>query len=348
MSSVAKIQDLFKFDEKLRLTTVFNASASDNATEQYLTPYAATSFGEFFRDMGIPTLVIYDDLTKQATAYRQMSLLLRRPPGREAYPGDIFYLHSRLLERSAKLSNKYSGGSLTSLPIIETQGGDVSSYIPTNVISITDGQIFLESALFFEGIRPAVNYGLSVSQIGSVAQSLSMKALAGNLKLQLAQYREVQFFEQFEYEIDLQTKKLLQRGKILIELLKQKVFIPAIEQLQTILLLASFSGFFDSIDTTFISYKVNFFFRYTNFLVLLFNRVNLNEVYSYLNNEVTKKKNNLGFLISDFISINYFDPIFFLKNKNSVINLYHGCLKYSCMGSTAHNNMLTMLSNISR
>jgi proton translocating ATP synthase F1 alpha subunit len=203
------------------------ASASDAAAQQFVAPYVGCSIGEFYRDMGLSSLLIYDDLSKQAVAYRQLSLLLRRPPGREAYPGDIFYLHSRLLERAAKLSEVLlGGGTLTALPVIETQAGDVSAYIPTNVISITDGQIFLETELFYKGIKPAINYGLSVSRIGSAAQDKSLKRIAGKLKLELAQYREVAIFSQLDYDLDLITQMQLVRGESLVECLKQDQYSP--------------------------------------------------------------------------------------------------------------------------
>jgi len=203
------------------------ASASDAAAQQFVAPYVGCSIGEFYRDIGLSSLLIYDDLSKQAVAYRQLSLLLRRPPGREAYPGDIFYLHSRLLERAAKLSEiLLGGGTLTALPVIETQAGDVSAYIPTNVISITDGQIFLETELFYKGIKPAINYGLSVSRIGSAAQDKSLKRIAGKLKLELAQYREVAIFSQLDYDLDLITQMQLVRGESLVECLKQDQYSP--------------------------------------------------------------------------------------------------------------------------
>ena len=205
----------------MKYTTVVSATASDAAPLQFLAPYTGCTIGEYFRDNGMHALIIYDDLSKQAVAYRQMSLLLRRPPGREAYPGDVFYLHSRLLERAAKLNEAKGGGSLTALPIIETQAGDVSAYIPTNVISITDGQIFLETELFNQGIRPAVNVGLSVSRVGSSAQTKAMKKVAGSIKLELAQYREMAAFAQFGSDLDASTQKLLNRGSKLTELLKQ-------------------------------------------------------------------------------------------------------------------------------
>merc|ERR1712012_1005306 len=225
-STVAQIVKRLNDADALRYTIVVSATASDAAPLQYLAPSSGCAMGEFFRDNGMHALIIYDDLSKQAVAYRQMSLLLRRPPGREAYPGDVFYLHSRLLERAAKMNENLGGGSLTALPVIETQAGDVSAYIPTNVISITDGQIFLETELFFKGIRPAVNVGLSVSRVGSAAQIKAMKQVAGTLKLELAQYREVAAFAQFGSDLDAATQHQLLRGGILTELLKQKQFVP--------------------------------------------------------------------------------------------------------------------------
>jgi F-type H+-transporting ATPase subunit alpha len=208
----------------MEYSIVVAATASEPAPLQYLAPYTGVTMGEYFRDNGMHAVIVYDDLSKQAVAYRQMSLLLRRPPGREAYPGDVFYLHSRLLERAAKLNDANGNGSLTALPIIETQAGDVSAYIPTNVISITDGQIFLETDLFFAGIRPAINVGLSVSRVGSAAQTKAMKKVAGSIKLELAQYREMAAFAQFGSDLDASTQRLLNRGARLTELLKQPQF----------------------------------------------------------------------------------------------------------------------------
>merc|ERR1739844_56191 len=226
-STVAQLFEILRKNDCLKYTIVVSATASDAAPLQYLAPYSACAMGEFFRDNGMHALIIFDDLSKQAVAYRQMSLLLRRPPRREAYPGDVFYLHSRLLERAAKMNEEtHGGGSLTALPVIETQAGDVSAYIPTNVISITDGQIFLETELFYKGIRPAVNVGLSVSRVGSAAQIKAMKQVAGTLKLELAQYREVAAFAQFGSDLDAATQHQLLRGGILTELLKQKQFVP--------------------------------------------------------------------------------------------------------------------------
>jgi F-type H+-transporting ATPase subunit alpha len=229
-------------------SVVVSATASDAAPLQYLAPYSGCAMGEYFRDNGMHAVIIFDDLSKQAVAYRQMSLLLRRPPGREAYPGDVFYLHSRLLERAAKMSDTQGGGSLTALPIIETQAGDVSAYIPTNVISITDGQIFLETELFYKGIRPAINVGLSVSRVGSAAQTKSMKQVAGSMKLELAQYREVAAFAQFGSDLDAATQQLLNRGVRLTELLKQGQYVPmAIEQ-QVAVIYCGVRGYLDKVD----------------------------------------------------------------------------------------------------
>jgi len=226
---------------------VVSATASDSASLQFLAPYAGATIGEFFRNGGYHSLIIYDDLTKHAVAYRQISLLLRRPPGREAYPGDVFYLHSRLLERAAKLHVTFGGGSLTALPIIETQAGDVAAYIPTNVISITDGQIFLETGLFYKGIRPAINIGISVSRIGAAAQAKPMRQIAGNLKLELAQFREVEMFMTFGSDIDDITKRILFRGLRLVELLKQAQHKPMNIDYQLILIYAGISGYLDNL-----------------------------------------------------------------------------------------------------
>merc|ERR1712179_807630 len=225
-STVAQIVKRLTDADAMKYSIVVSATASDAAPLQYLAPYSGVAMGEYFRDNGMHAVIIFDDLSRKAVAYRQMSLLLRRPPGREAYPGDVFYLHSRLLERAAKMSDAMGGGSLTALPVIETQAGDVSAYIPTNVISITDGQIFLETELFYKGIRPAINVGLSVSRVGSAAQIKAMKQVAGTLKLELAQYREVAAFAQFGSDLDAATQHQLLRGGILVELLKQKQFSP--------------------------------------------------------------------------------------------------------------------------
>ena len=247
-STVAQIVKTLQDAGAMDYTTVVAATASDPAPLQFLAPYTGCTFGEFFRDNGMHALIIYDDLSKQAVAYRQMSLLLRRPPGREAYPGDVFYLHSRLLERAAKLNEDNGGGSLTALPIIETQAGDVSAYIPTNVISITDGQIFLETELFNQGIRPAVNVGLSVSRVGSAAQIKAMKKVAGSIKLELAQYREMAAFAQFGSDLDVSTQKLLNRGSKLTELLKQDQYSPMTVAEQVISVYTGVKGYLDSVD----------------------------------------------------------------------------------------------------
>ena len=246
-STVAQLVKKLEETGAIEYTIVVAATASDPAPMQFLAPYAATSMGEYFRENGMHGLMIYDDLTKQAVAYRQMSLLLRRPPGREAYPGDVFYLHSRLLERSAKMNEENGSGSLTALPVIETQGGDVSAFIPTNVISITDGQIFLETELFYQGIRPALNTGLSVSRVGSSAQTNAMKSVAGSIKLELAQYREMAAFAQFGSDLDASTQQLLSRGARLTELLKQAQYSPLTNAEQVVVLYAGTNGFLDKI-----------------------------------------------------------------------------------------------------
>jgi len=247
-SSVAKIVKKLEEAGALEYTIVVVASASDPAPLQFYAPYVGCTMGEFFRDNGMHALVVYDDLSKHAVCYRQMSLLLRRPPGREAYPGDIFYVHSRLLERAAKLSDEMGAGSLTALPIIETQAGDVSAYIPTNAISITDGQIFLETELFYKGIKPAINVGLSVSRVGSAAQINAMKKVAGTMKLDLAQYREMQAFSQFASDLDSSTRNLLERGDKLTELLKQPLYAPLQIEEQVISIFTAVKGFLKEVD----------------------------------------------------------------------------------------------------
>lgn len=246
-STVAQLVKTLEENDAMKYTIIVAATASEAAPLQYIAPFTGCSMGEWFRDNGKHALIIYDDLTKQAVAYRQMSLLLRRPPGREAYPGDVFYLHSRLLERAAKMNEKLGGGSLTALPVIETQGGDVSAYIPTNVISITDGQIFLEAELFYKGIRPAINVGLSVSRVGSAAQVKAMKQVAGFLKLFLAQYREVAAFAQFGSDLDAATKQTLSRGERLTELLKQKQYAPMAVNEMVPLIYAGINGILDKV-----------------------------------------------------------------------------------------------------
>ena len=246
-STVAQIVKTLEDNGAMEYTIVVSATASEPAPLQFLSAYTGCTMGEFFRDNGMHALIVYDDLSKQAVAYRQMSLLLRRPPGREAYPGDVFYIHSRLLERAAKMSDEHGGGSLTALPIIETQAGDLSAYIPTNVISITDGQIFLETNLFFAGIRPAINVGLSVSRVGSAAQTKAMKKIAGPVKLELAQYREMAAFAQFASDLDASTKQLLDRGARLVEILKQGQYSPLTVSEQVVSIYAGVRGYLDKV-----------------------------------------------------------------------------------------------------
>jgi F-type H+-transporting ATPase subunit alpha len=249
-STVVQVAETLKKHGAMEYTTIISATASDPAPMQFLAPFSGTAMAEYYRDTGKHALIIYDDLTKQAQAYRQLSLLLRRPPGREAYPGDVFYLHSRLLERSAKMSDEKGAGSLTSLPIIETQDGDVSAYIPTNVISITDGQIFLESDLFNSGQRPAINPGLSVSRVGGDAQIKAMKQTAGTLRLDLAQYRELAAFSQFASDLDESTRKLLERGERLMEIIKQGVNVPVDVAKQIVLIFAGTNGYLDDVPVS--------------------------------------------------------------------------------------------------
>ena len=247
-STVAQIVKTLEENDALKYSIVVAATASDPAPLQFLAPYTGCAMGEFFRDNGMHGVIFYDDLSKQAVAYRQMSLLLRRPPGREAFPGDVFYIHSRLLERAAKMSDAKGSGSLTSLPVIETQAGDVSAYIPTNVISITDGQIFLETELFFKGIRPAVNVGLSVSRVGSAAQIKAMKQVSGSIKLDLAQFREMEAFSQFASDLDQSTRNLLERGRRLTEILKQPQYTPLKVEEQVVVIFSGVKGYLDKID----------------------------------------------------------------------------------------------------
>lgn len=246
-STVAQLVNTLSANNAMTYTVVVLAGASEPAPMQYIAPFSGCAIGEYFRDSGQHALIVYDDLSKQAAAYRQMSLLLRRPPGREAYPGDVFYLHSRLLERAAQMSKELGAGSLTALPIVETQAGDLSAYIPTNVISITDGQIFLETELFYKGIRPAINVGLSVSRVGSAAQIKAMKQVAGSMKLELAQYREVALFAQFGADLDAATQNLLKRGAALTELLKQPQYSPLSVEKQVALIYLGINGYFDNI-----------------------------------------------------------------------------------------------------
>ena len=247
-STVAQLVKALEQKGALEYSIIVAATASDPAPLQFLAPYSGCAMAEYFRDNGMHSLIIYDDLSKQSVAYRQMSLLLRRPPGREAFPGDVFYLHSRLLERSAKMSDEVGAGSMTALPVVETQGGDVSAYIPTNVISITDGQIFLETELFFKGIRPAINVGLSVSRVGAAAQMKAMKQVCGSLKLELAQYREVAAFAQFGSDLDAATQYLLNRGARLTEVLKQGQFVPMPIEQQVVVIYAATKGYLDKVN----------------------------------------------------------------------------------------------------
>jgi len=252
-SKIAKLVATLEEEKALEYTIVVAATASDPASLNYIAPYSATAIAEYFMEQGKDVLIVYDDLTKQAWAYREISLILRRPPGREAYPGDVFYLHSRLLERAAKLNQKNGGGSITALPIIETQAGDISAYIPTNVISITDGQIYLEPDLFYKGIRPAVNIGLSVSRVGGSAQNKAMKKVAGKLKLDLAQFRELESFAQFGSDLDEKTKAQIERGRRLTELMKQPQLAPLATEEEVILLFAAVEGLLDKVDLNQIS-----------------------------------------------------------------------------------------------
>jgi F-type H+-transporting ATPase subunit alpha len=299
-SSISKLVSLLEKTYAITYSIIVAATASEAAPLQYLAPYTGCVIGEYFRDNNKHALVIYDDLSKQAVAYRQMSLLLRRPPGREAYPGDIFYLHSRLLERAAKLNKKLGGGSLTALPIVETQAGDVSAYIPTNVISITDGQIFLETNLFYNGIRPAVNVGLSVSRIGSAAQLLCIKKLAGSLKLELAQYREALSFAQFGSDLDETTKNLLVRGNMLTELLNQNRYTPVPIENQFVLLFRGIKGFLNTIKIKLIK-----FFEY----------------------ELVKKMNYNSLFVANIILLS--DNLYYRnKNNNNLVIFFISYFKY--------------------
>ena len=278
-STVAQVVAKLEEHGAMEYTTVVASTASEPAPLQFISPYTGVTMGEYFRDSGKHALIIYDDLSKQAVAYRQLSLLLRRPPGREAYPGDVFYVHSRLLERAAKMSDERGGGSLTALPIIETQAGDVSAYIPTNVISITDGQIFLESDLFYSGIRPAINVGLSVSRVGGSAQVKAMKQVAGSLRLDLAQYREMAAFAQFGSDLDKATQAMLARGVRLVEILKQDQYSPFPTEKQVLIIYAAINGFMDD-------YEVDVLLRYE---AELFNFLAAN--YASLTDELKEKKN---------------------------------------------------------
>jgi proton translocating ATP synthase F1 alpha subunit len=270
-SSVSKTFQTLASNDASDISVIVAATASEAAPLQFLAPYTGCAIGEYFRDSGQHAVIIYDDLSKQAVAYRQMSLLLRRPPGREAYPGDVFYLHSRLLERAAKLSKAFGSGSLTALPVIETQAGDVSAYIPTNVISITDGQIFLETELFYKGIRPAISAGLSVSRVGSAAQIKAMKRVAGSLKLELAQYREIAAFSKFGSNLDEDTQRLLNRGQRLTELLKQGQYTPLADTKQVLSIFSGVSGLLDRLEVNEILSFEKFLFEFVDNSVLFSN-----------------------------------------------------------------------------
>ncbi len=292
-STVAQIVKTLEDYDAMDYSIVVAATASDPAPLQYLAPYTGCAMGEYFRDNGMHAVIFYDDLSKQAVAYRQMSLLLRRPPGREAYPGDVFYVHSRLLERAAKMNDKKGGGSLTALPVIETQAGDVSAYIPTNVISITDGQIFLETELFFKGIRPAVNVGLSVSRVGSAAQVKAMKQVSGSIKLDLAQFREMEAFSQFASDLDQSTRKLLDRGRRLTEILKQPQYAPLKVAEQVVVIFSGVKGYLDEIEIKDV----------TKFETELLNKLNADgkDIINQLNNDLSIS-DDLEKKLGEFIS----------------------------------------------
>ena len=299
-SNVAYTAKILEEYGALDYTTIVSANASESAVLQFLAAYSGCAIGEYFRDNGMHCLIIYDDLSKHAIAYRQMSLLLRRPPGREAYPGDVFYAHSRLLERAAKMSDDYGGGSLTALPIIETQAGDVSSYIPTNVISITDGQIFLESELFHKGIKPAVNVGLSVSRVGSAAQTKAIKSVAGSLKLELAQYRELETFSQFSSDLDESSQRQLEHGKKMTEILKQKHNSPLSMEEQVIIMFAAVRGYIDNIPVE----------RISNFESSLLNFMHNSK------QEILDSIKDNGKIISEYIIVEALKN--FIKDKTSI------------------------------
>lgn len=300
-STIARIVERLAEEGALEYTIIVAASASDPAPLQYISPYSGCAMGEFFRDNGMHALIVYDDLSKHAVAYREMSLLLRRPPGREAFPGDVFYVHSRLLERAAKLSQAYGSGSLTALPIVETQAGDVSAYIPTNIISITDGQIFLETDLFFKGIRPAVNVGLSVSRVGSAAQIKAMKQVAGSIKLELAQYREMEAFAQFGSDLDESTRKMLLKGRKLTEILKQSQYSPIPVAEQIVIIYAAVNDYLDKIE-------IKDIHRFEQALILALHNDKENALLAKINQEkqITKEteevlKSTLSKFVNDFV-----------------------------------------------
>lgn len=300
-STVAQLISALKRNDAFAKCTIVAATASDGAAMQYLAPYSACSMGEYYRDRGRHALIIYDDLTKHAAAYRQLSLLLRRPPGREAYPGDVFYLHSRLLERAAKLSDEYGGGSLTALPVIETQAGDVSGYIPTNVISITDGQIFLEAELFNKGLRPAINFGLSVSRIGSAAQPKQMKRVSGSLKLELAQYREIAEFERFGSDLDEASRELLSRGQRIVSILNQPQYQPLTLRKQVAIIYITVNGHADMIPVS----------QMAEFETHLYTWIDKNRVVGALLDEVMENWNEDNFdamcriVVSDYLLVKH-------------------------------------------
>ena len=295
-STVARVVNELEKADAMSYTIVVTANASDPAPMQYIAPYAGASMGEFFRDNGKHALIVYDDLSKQASAYRQMSLLLRRPPGREAYPGDVFYLHSRLLERASKLSEDLGSGSLTALPVIETQEGDVSAYIPTNVISITDGQIFLDSDLFNAGVRPAVDVGISVSRVGGAAQVKAMKSIAGTLRLDLAQFRELEAFAKFGSDLDKSTLQQLNRGKIMVEILKQNQYIPMSIAHQISVIFAGVNGFMDDLEISQVSKFESDLVEYLNS-----NNQNLLDTISSTGKLDDDSKNNLKDTLENFV-----------------------------------------------
>jgi len=355
-STVANIFSILRQFQCETYTILMSASASKSASEQFMLPYAGTALGEFFRDLGLNAVIVYDDLSKQAVAYRQMSLLLRRPPGREAYPGDVFYLHSRLLERSSKLSEKLSsGGSLTSLPVIETQLGDVSAYIPTNVISITDGQIFLESELFYKGMRPAVNFGLSVSRVGSAAQVTALKRIAGSLKLELAQYKEVESFAQLDYDLDPQTSLLLTRGARLVEILKQQQYKPLPVEYQILLLYTAVNGFLDKIAIERLGTFINLFFHYIRVLKTLYDNP------LFLSSSQLKKSLFLEKLPKFFVSetgllhlyaIKFFDCLIVDKNRTASYRLstiiFNGNREHIIDSSVLESSLRSLLSSLTK
>uniref|UniRef100_A0A8D1U5W1 ATP synthase subunit alpha n=1 Tax=Sus scrofa TaxID=9823 RepID=A0A8D1U5W1_PIG len=324
-STVAQLVKRLTDADAMKYTIVVSATASDAAPLQYLAPYSGCSMGEYFRDNGKHALIIYDDLSKQAVAYRQMSLLLRRPPGREAYPGDVFYLHSRLLERAAKMNDAFGGGSLTALPVIETQAGDVSAYIPTNVISITDGQIFLETELFYKGIRPAINVGLSVSRVGSAAQTRAMKQVAGTMKLELAQYREVAAFAQFGSDLDAATQQLLSRGVRLTELLKQGQYAPMAIEEQVAVIYAGVRGYLDKLEPSKITKFENAFLSH----VISQHQALLGKIRAdgKISEETDANLNSCGLTLNTSLVLSLFLLVISICNRILILQMYSDCLK---------------------